>query len=93
MSVSAARKFDPAMRSSVASLAVDNLIELRIETRVTWGRASYRDERNAASVTSYCRLSSRLEPLDWIPVGIFYLDLWADGASLHPIAKLHARVL
>ena len=52
MSVSAARKFDLAMRSSVASFAVDNLIELRIETRVTWGRASHSDERHAASITS-----------------------------------------
>jgi len=39
------------------------------------------------------RLSSGLEELDWIPVGIFYLDLSAAGTSLHLIAKLHPRVL
>jgi len=40
-----------------------------------------------------CRLLSWLEELDWIPVGIFYLDLAAAGTSLHLIAKLHPRVL
>jgi hypothetical protein len=38
-------------------------------------------------------LLSWLEELDWIAVGIFDLDLSADGTSLHLIAKLHARVL
>ena len=38
-------------------------------------------------------LSSWLEELDWIPVGIFYLNLSAPGTGLHLIAKLHPRVL
>ena len=42
---------------------------------------------------SNCLLSSWLEQFDWIAVGIFDLDLSADGTSLHLIAKLHARVL
>ena len=38
-------------------------------------------------------LLSWLEELDWIAVGIFDLDLSAEGTSLHLIAKLHPRVL
>src|SRR5437867_386862 len=38
-------------------------------------------------------LLSWLEELDWIAVGIFDLDLSAEGTSLHLIAKLPPRVL
>jgi hypothetical protein len=38
------------------------------------------------------RLWSGLEELDWIPVGIFHLDLTAAGTSLCLIAKPHPRV-
>ena len=39
------------------------------------------------------RLSRWLEEFDRIAVGVFDLDLSADGTRLHLIAKLHARVL
>jgi hypothetical protein len=38
-------------------------------------------------------LSSRLEELDRIPVGIFHLDLPAARTRFHLIAKLHPRAL
>jgi hypothetical protein len=36
---------------------------------------------------------SRLEQVDWVPIGIFDLDLSPAWTSLNLIPKLHARVL
>src|SRR4030088_2739933 len=63
---------------------------------MAWCRSTTTSEQgneSPAQARHDCRLLSRLEELDWIPVGIFYLDLSADRTGLHLIAKLHTRVL
>jgi hypothetical protein len=63
------------------------------EASIAWWEAACVMAARRCIMSPKCRLSSRFEELDWIPVGIFYLDLSAARTSFYLIAKPHPRAL
>src|SRR6266542_926466 len=57
------------------------------------GPRAFGAQRESCRACAISRLLRGLEKLDWIPVGIFYLDLSAAGTSLDLVSKSHSCVL
>jgi hypothetical protein len=84
----------PLSRLRALQAAKEQQQSTRPEERSRAGQAKWSNqfESGPAGCQDRCLsaalLLSGLEELDWIPVGIFDLDLSAAGTSLHLIAKL-----